>query len=435
MGKNLLLNAQNQSLKAEKLFKARQFKKAGKLFHSSGQLFLELRKFEAARDCFINSSDSFLESEKFDTALKLYRLAAEASLYNENYLEANDLYRKALDYIPNLKSSNDQNIQYLTFSVISYLCLFIMGQQEEALDFLKRIQKKVDNQFFKESPLIKIATNLTIALRDKNDNSLERIKDNISNYKFNEIEIELLKKALMIAKCQIAPLTSFELDKGQYTTNDKINLKLILRTKPLNTIFNDEFYNYEVKNLEINKVSIHLSDNLTVSNKPNFPLKLELTNDFTIDYVIKPHFQLDKPYIGPMDLIFELNNKLIFLYKTEIIEPNIASPPASLNVSIKNLRPPLIGQTFPLEILVENKSLGEALDINIDVEFPDELKIMRGTTNKQIYSLRSNEDLRWEINLRPTEAGDYIIKLNIKFTDPDQNKIEENKEFPFSVKL
>lgn len=435
MGKDLLLNAQNQSLKAEKLFKARQFKKAGKLFHNSGQTFLELRKFEAARDCFINSSGSFLESEKYDTALKLYRLAAEASLYNEDYLEANDLYRKALDYIPYLKNSNDQNIQYLSFSILSYLCLFIVGQQEQALDFLKRIQKKVDNQFFIESPLIKIATNFTIALRDKNSSSLERIKDNISSYKFNDIEVEILKKALMIAKCQITPLTSFELDKKQYTTNDKINLKLNLKINPLKTIFEDLFYNYRVKNLEINKVSIRLSDNLTVSNKPNFPLKIELNNDFEINYLIKPHFQLDKPYIGPMDLIFELNNNLLFTYTTDLVEPNIVSPPASLSVSIKNLRPPLIGQTFPLEILVENKSAGEALDVNIDVEFPEELKIMRGTTNKQIYSLRSNEDLKWEINLKPIEAGDYIIKFNIKFLDPNQNQIEENKEFPFSIKL
>ena len=104
-------------------------------------------------------------------------------------------------------------------------------------------------------------------------------------------------------------------------------------------------------------------------------------------------------------------------------------------VSIKNLRPPLIDQTFPLEILIENKSEGEALDVNIDVEFPEKLKIMRGTTKKQIYSLRSNEDLNWEINIKPLEVGDYIIKINIKFTDPNQNKVEEIRDFPFSIKL
>jgi hypothetical protein len=85
--------------------------------------------------------------------------------------------------------------------------------------------------------------------------------------------------------------------------------------------------------------------------------------------------------------------------------------------------------------LIENKSKGEALDVKIDVEFPETLKIMRGTTKKQIYSLRTNEDLTWEINLKPLEAGDYIIKMNIRFMDPDQNLIEETKEFPFSIKL
>ena len=102
---------------------------------------------------------------------------------------------------------------------------------------------------------------------------------------------------------------------------------------------------------------------------------------------------------------------------------------------IKNLRPPLIGKTFPLEIVIENKGKGEALDVKIDVEFPEDLKVMRGTTNKQIFSLKTNEDLKWEISLKPIEAGDYIIKINLKFMDSDQNKIEETKDFPFSIKL
>jgi hypothetical protein len=60
---------------------------------------------------------------------------------------------------------------------------------------------------------------------------------------------------------------------------------------------------------------------------------------------------------------------------------------------------------------------------------------MRGTMDKQIYSLRSNEDIKWEINLKPLEAGDYVIKIFIKFVDPDQNEIEEIKEFPVSITL
>jgi hypothetical protein len=60
---------------------------------------------------------------------------------------------------------------------------------------------------------------------------------------------------------------------------------------------------------------------------------------------------------------------------------------------------------------------------------------MRGTTEKQIYSLRSNEELKWELNIKPIEAGDYIVKVMVNFKDPDQNVIEDVKEFPFSIKL
>ncbi|UCD01366.1 MAG: hypothetical protein JSV23_10895, partial [Promethearchaeota archaeon] len=152
--------------------------------------------------------------------------------------------------------------------------------------------------------------------------------------------------------------------------------------------------------------------------------------------LIKPHFQMEKPYIGPILLTSELNGNLKFFYEiSEILYPHLISPPPSLDISIKSLRPPLIGQTFPLEILIENKSEGEALDLNIEIEFPENLKVMRGTLKKQIYSLRSNENMKWEINLKPLEAGDYSIRIKTTFKDPDQNLIGEIKDFPLSIKL
>ena len=88
-----------------------------------------------------------------------------------------------------------------------------------------------------------------------------------------------------------------------------------------------------------------------------------------------------------------------------------------------------------MEVYLKNNGKGEALEINIEAEFPDKLKLMRGTTKKRIFSLRSNEDMKWELNLKPIEAGDYEIKFDVKFKDSDQNEIEEVKTFPLSIKL
>ena len=435
MGKDQRLAIEKQVLKAEQLFKARQFKKAGKKFYLAGNLLLKLNEFEEAKDCFINGAKIFVEIEKFDTAVELFRQSGEACLYADRFLEANQIYKEALSYVPKLKNEGERSSNLVTFSVLSYLCLFLKGVSKEGLDYIKRIQKKVDKEFFKENPLIKLVSEITISLRDNQIKYVEKIKENIGNYKFREVEIKLVKNVLLLINLKLLIDSTFKLDKETYTTNESINLTLNFDTSSLPQIFKDSYYQFELRDFNITKISINLSDNLTTTIKPSVPFVIDIGKESRLEFTFKPHFQIDNPIIGPMLLTCELNKNLIFIYETQSLTPKLISPPATLLTSIKNLRPPLIDKTFPLEILIENKSEGEALDIKIDVEFPEKLKIMRGTTKKQIYSLRTNEDLKWEINLKPLEAGDYIIKINMKFMDPDQNPIEETKEFPFSINL
>ncbi len=435
MGKDQRLAIENQILKAERLYKAKQFKKAGKGYHLAGNLLLNLNEYEKAKVCFMNSAKIFMEIGRFDTTIELFRQSGEACLRANKFIDANPIYKEALNLIPKLKREGDRNSNYVIFSVLSYLCSYVKGTPNEGLEFLKRTSKKVNKEFFKEHPLIKLVSEITLALRDTELKYVKKIKDNIGNYKFREVELKLLKYILLITHIKLSIITTFKLDKESYTTNEILNLDLNFDTKSLVEIINDSFYQFELNQFIITKFLINLSDNLATNNKPSVPLPLDIGKETHLQFKIKPHFQVDNSRIGPMVLTCELNNDLIFLYETQSIIPNLVSPPATLTASIRNLRPPLLDQTFPLEITIENQSEGEALDLKLNVEFPEQLKIMRGTTNKQIYSLRSNEDIKWEINLKPLEAGDYVIKILIMFVDPDQNKIEEIKEFPFSIKM
>jgi tetratricopeptide (TPR) repeat protein len=435
MGKDQRLVVEKQIRKAEQLYKAKQFKKAGKSYHLAGNLLLKLNEYEKAKVCFMDSAKIFMEMRRFDTTVELFRQSGEACLRANNFRDANPIYKQALNLVPKLKSEGDRNSNYVIFSVLSYMCSYIKGTPNEGLEFLKKISKKVDKEFFKEHQLIKLVSEFTLALRDNESKYIKKIKDNIGNYKLRETELKLLKLVLLMTHFKLSITTSFKLDKEIYTTNEMLNLVLKIDTKPLVEIINNPFYQFELNQFNITKFLINLSDNLAAHNKPSVPLSLDIGKESQLKFKIKPHFQVDNSYIGPIVLTCELNNDLIFLYETQSIIPNLVSPPATLTASIKNLRPPLLDKTSPLEITIENQSEGEALDLKLDVEFPEQLKVMRGTTNKQIYSLKSNEDIKWEINLKPLEAGDYVIKIFIKFMDPDQNKIEEIKEFPFSIKL
>lgn len=436
MPKNYSAEAEKQISKAELYYNDGQYKKAAKFFNTAGDFLFKDDDFKTANDCYYNAAKSFLKVQRFYHAVGALRNAGDCSLFIEDYLYANKLFKNAIKYILELKRIEDRDFSYLLFSSLSYLCLFLEGKQDIGLDFLKQIKKKVDSLAFKESPAISLVKNLTVAIRDKNLKYLDKVEANIENYEYSEVEVNLVKKVLALAKAHVSLEIKTSIDKDQYTTKDLINLNVNINSNSLVDISQNPFYNCNFNKLTINNIGIEVSENITIQKKPEFPISLKIGEEYEFKFIAKTHFQVEEPFIGPISLNCEFNDKFAFLrQEKEVIKPNIISPPPSLNITLKNLRPPLIGQSFPLEILIENKSQGDAFEVAFEVEFPKELKVIRGTIKKQIYSLSSNDTMKWEISLKPTEPGDFNIKMDLKFKDPDQNEIEEIKNFPFSIKL
>jgi len=435
MGKDPRTNAEKQLRKADRYYDLGQYRKAGKNYNIAGELYLKLHDFNLAGDCFYDAAKSFVNAENFPMFIDSLRYAGEAALCLNDFSEAHKFYKNATKYIPQLRDPEEKDRLNILFSALSYLCLFIKGKQEQGLTFLKQVKKEVDPVFFKDNPLIKLVKNLTIALRDKNADYLDRVEAEFEKYKFREAEGDLVKKVLVLAKTHILISTDISLDKKKYTTKELIKLTLNIDTSPLIDVSNYPFYNYKIEKIEINNIGLSISDNLTAQKKPDLPIVLKTGQKLHTAFEIKPHFQVDNTFIGPILLTCTLDDKFVFYLKTPAIKPELISPPATIDFSLTHLKTPLINQTIPMEILVSNKSQGEALEINLEVELPDKLKMMRGTPKKQIYSLKTNEDMKWEINIKPLEAGNYNIKINYHFKDQDLNIIEETKEFPFSVKL
>jgi tetratricopeptide (TPR) repeat protein len=429
-------NIQKQLTKAKQLFQAKQYKKAGKFFNSAAENLLKLREHDLAKKSFSKAADSYIEEEIYSQCLEALRNAGDSCLLDNKFLEGLSYFKEAINYIPNLRNSGERNFYFVLFSSLAYLCQFLKGRQEKGLILLKKIKKEVDDTYFKEHALIRLITNLTVAIRDFSLNNLNKIEDEFKKLQFREAEQDLVRKALVLARAHLSINTELKLDRKQYKTNDTITLTLDIDTKSLMEISKYPFYNYSIKELKILNISLPLSDNLIAQEKPNFPIIVNPGQEIKSEFVIKPSFQLDNPYIGPVSLICEIDDNFNFTLETRTkLEPDLISPPPALEISIKNLRPPLIGKSFPMEIQIENNSQGEAININIEATFPDELKLMRGTTTKQVYSLKPNENISWELSLKPIEAGDYITHINLNFKDPDQNLIELSKTFPLSIKL
>jgi tetratricopeptide (TPR) repeat protein len=436
MGKDVRSDAEKELNKAEFYYEGEEYKKAGKYFNTAGDLFYKLKEFKIAKECYSYASKSFEHESRLDLTIEALRNAGDVSILIDDYDASNKFFKSTFRFIAETRRKDYQDFNYLLFSSLSYLSLFVEGKQDQGLDLIKQIKKEIDDEVFKDSPYIRLVKNLTIASRDRNEKYLERIHSEIDQFNFSESENKLLKFALAIAMTNVLLKINLDLDKQQYTTKDIMNLTINIDTSPLVEISKNNFYNFTINEVKINNISLSLSDNITAQNKPGLPLSLRAGDKYDLKFALKTHFQLEDPYIGPITLSCELNNKFIFYHQINSkIKPKIISPPPSLDVSMKNLRTPLIDQSFPMEFYIENHSEGDALDLNLEIQFPEQLKVMRGTTKKQIYSLSSNDKITWEITLKPIEMGDYTINMDLKFKDPDQNLIEEKKSFPFSIKL
>ncbi|KKK42615.1 hypothetical protein LCGC14_1319370, partial [marine sediment metagenome] len=296
MGKDI----EKQLMKAEKLYKAMQYKRAAKLYNSLGSKFLDLNNFELAKDCFFNAAIGLINEEKYLRALDSLRNAGNASLVKNNYLEAQKFFTDALEYVHSVRNITERNFYYVFFSCLSYLCSFVKGKGEEGINLIKKIKSYVDDEYFKENPLIRLIKDITIAIKDKNNKYLEKIEKEFDQIKFFEGELNLAKRVLVIVKTHVSLITKLSIDKDVYTTNDLITLMIEIDSKPLLDNLMHPFYNYYLKELKISKIRLILSDNLTSHKRPELPVIIKPGQNHQLEFLIKPHFQMEKTFIGPI---------------------------------------------------------------------------------------------------------------------------------------
>jgi len=435
-GKSDREKAEDDFNKAEERYEALRFEKAGKYYSSAGEMYFEIQDFKFAENSFLNSAKSYIEEELYEDVLEALRMAINASLKLEKHEYANEIAQKALGYVKKVESKKKRNQYFILFSALAYFCYFIKGEPKKGLQLVKKMQQGVEKNYFKKHQLIHLITNLTIALRDKNEVYIEKIKEEIKELKLNKSEMELMRKVLLLASIQTLITPEISLNQEKYTTNDLIEVNIKTERNSIGAIIEDFIKSPQIEKISLVKGSVGHSDNLTLKQKPDFPLDLSLKKGININYLLKPHFLKDETIIGPVTLTGSIKGIYQFYIENrDEYSVTLVSPPTHLDMTVDSLKPPLIDKTFPLEISIENNSESEARNLEINLTLPENLKLMRGTLEKQIYSLRPNETIEWQISAKPNKAEEAEINAELNYTDPDQNTIEEKKTFTISIKL
>ncbi|MHA1294460.1 MAG: hypothetical protein ACTSQJ_17600 [Promethearchaeota archaeon] len=142
MGKDPREKALKFLNRADRLYEADMFKKAGKVYSQAAEMYLQIHEFDTAKECYYDAAKSFINADKYDAFLDALRNAGDAALYADDFQEAYQFFKNAVKYVSEIKNPLEQDRYNILFASLSYLCLFIEGKQELGLTFLKNIKKK-----------------------------------------------------------------------------------------------------------------------------------------------------------------------------------------------------------------------------------------------------------------------------------------------------
>lgn len=420
--------------KAELLYDNERYDKASSLFDKAADGYRELGEYKIAEQCYYYAARSYLHEQDFLDGSDAMRNAANCCIFLEDYKKCAEYYDVSAKYALKSNKYKEAEFKSILSASFAYLCWFIQGQQDKGLAFIKRIKRNVDSSEFAENRLTKLVKGLTLAIINKDDSALRIVEDEFINYKFRESEMKLIKDALILAKTHLLLKYWVEIENTEVTHEELLNYSLNIDFSDIKKIESDEYLAHKFKSLRIVDVGITQSDNLSTKKVPKTPIAIDKIK-MKLDFSARANFP-GEGYVGPLMFTIELDGKLYFFAKTKKHDIQVKSPPAQLGINLQPLKNPMINQTFPMEVVVNNPSDADVSNITIEFEFPKSLRLMRGTQEKKIYQLIKNEDFTWNLSLKPLEPGTHTIKATLTFFDQDGKKIgPKSAELPFEINL
>ena len=425
--------------KAEILMDNERHKKSAEQFKKAAEIYSELKEWKIAEKCFFYSAKNYhtLGGDRdFHRASLLEYEAAKCCVFINNFVKARDYFDIASKSI--LKSDAKNPDEMATADIcFAFLCYFVQGKYEEGIIYIKRFKDQIDPDMYSSHPLMLLVRDLTKAIINEKEKYIDSIIDNFNIEKYGVAETLLLKEALIVGLASLMVKFELGMEKTEYERDDVIDIKSILDCTRLG-----EFKDYTslprvFKSLIIEKMEIEIGDNLSTKEKITMPEEVHV-KEFgkkIIPFKFRTNFP-GESFIGPITLTLVIDGKYRFKLQSEKQELLITSPNAVLGIDLLPLKTPVINQSFPLQVTVSNNSEGPAMEINVDFEFPEDLRLMRGTLQKNIYSLDPNEDMKWQIIVKAFDGGEIPIKTTVSFKDGDGNeKGPFNAELPLTINL
>ena len=406
---------------AERYLDQEKYKKAIKNFIKAGDLYYKINEWRIAEKCYYLAAKHLKDIGYYSRSGDLAWKSANSALLMKDYEESKKYYLFALkSYLDSDEDEVDKPADVLSFI---FLCEIIQGKghQGDSLKYIKRFKKDIDPHIFRNNELIQLVENVSNCIYKTSNKHLEEIFDNYSNLKYAEGEMQLINRLIILCMYSVYINMEISLEKKEYMRDKLIDLNIKLDISDFDKIENHKKHSHSFNHCEVTDLEIECDENLSIKTKPILPLDLDQFMDQDVSIEFRTNYPGDS-FIGPIKLWLQLDDGLSFHVKSRIIRFKIVSPEADIDIKLIPKETAIVNQTFPLEVELKNSSRGDATQVKIEFEFPESMRLMRGTLNKSIYSLAANEIVNWILRVKTIEGGNLPIKAKIWYKNADDEK-------------
>ncbi|MHC1590589.1 MAG: hypothetical protein ACXQS8_00715, partial [Candidatus Helarchaeales archaeon] len=346
-----------------------------------------------------------LVEREHNTAANALIEAANVALLLKEDIRAFEHYRSAMNFYVNAPKVNKEKEVMHAACLASFIRL-VQGRFKEAITFFK---SNLQNNRFKnieKDLLIQFTENVLNGIISKNQDYLQKAREIFSRLKLRDGEFKLCESVLHV-------------------------LEEFLKFKIKSNVIPDKFHAGET--FKFLFFISHPQDlTLLDSSLDHDASKLELMSELSVnenckEYSLEFKAKVDgQSKIGPIKIRVQTADGFKFpLTISRAVKILPGKPHLRMIIEEQQL---IKGEKNQLELLLVNEGRGEALDIELILEFPETLLFTGGSNVKKLHSLKANAKFPLSFLVTPLTSDSLRGKYILKYTDDSKvQSIQENE--------
>ncbi|MBN2152816.1 MAG: hypothetical protein JW839_15300 [Candidatus Lokiarchaeota archaeon] len=390
------------------------YEKIARMDAASWQAALKL-----AMEYLVITARLLVEDESFMSAARVQTRLGKVALMLGNYKDAADYYNVAAKYA--LKDHKPDPAAVLHASAMYCFLTYLQAEYEKSTEFLKRILGMFDTGKVNSSHIFSILRDFYKPGLGKRIQKINVSDGDLGKEGFSDEEVQAIKTATSARATLDASSFTFTLqppggDPG-YVAGEEIVSTLDVQMAI------DGALESLSKPVSIKDIVVEKSSDLTIIK--HFPSPVEVPTSGRV--VLNEEFRsyhAGSNEIGPLEVELAIGQVLL-KKKVPGKKFTIHGRPVNMVIAFEKLQEPLVGKPFPLRIEITNDSRGDASNVEVEVELPDEqLQVVRGTLKKKFLALAGGESGSWEVQLVPVQEGKSQVKVMVNYKDSNGKQAE-----------